>query len=81
MLHLSLTAAQERELHTVSRQAVGRVALRAHMVLLSGRGCPVAQIALIHACAAEVRAGRIGEAAAEQSLTRTVRDLFTGPRP
>jgi transposase len=54
MLHLTLTAAQERELHTVSRQAVGRVALRAHMVLLSGRGCPVAQIALIHACGEDV---------------------------
>ena len=37
-------------------------------------------IALIHACAAEVRAGRIGETEAEQSLARTVRDLFTGPR-
>jgi transposase len=54
MLSLSLTPAQERELHTVSRQAVGRVALRAHMVLLSGRGCPVSQIALIHGCGEDV---------------------------
>jgi transposase len=54
MLHLDLTPAQERELHAVSRQAVGRVALRAQMVLLSGRGCPVPQIALIHACGADV---------------------------
>jgi transposase len=54
MLSLSLTPAQERELHTVSRQAVGRVALRAHMVLLSGRGCPVPQIALIHGCGEDV---------------------------
>src|SRR5258706_5580305 len=50
MVHLTLTAEQERELHAVSRQAVGRVALRAQMVLVSGRGCPVPvpQIALIH---------------------------------
>ena len=54
MLHLTLTAEQQRELQTVSRQAVGRVALRAHMVLVSGRGCPVAQIALIHACGEDV---------------------------
>jgi hypothetical protein len=54
MRSLSLTPAQERELHTVSRQAVGRVALRAHMVLLSGRGCPVPQIALIHGCGEDV---------------------------
>src|SRR5258708_34321660 len=54
MLHLTLTAEQERELHAVSRQAVGRVALRAQMVLLSGRGCPVPQIALIHGCGEDV---------------------------
>jgi transposase len=54
MLHLTLTAEQQRELQTVSRRAVGRVALRAHMVLLSGRGCPVAQIALIHECGEDV---------------------------
>jgi transposase len=54
MLYLTLSAAQTRELQTVSRQAVGRVALRAHMVLLSGRGCPVAQIALIHGCGEDV---------------------------
>lgn len=54
MLHLNLTAAPERELHALSRHAVGRVALRAHMVLLSGRGCPVSQIAWIHACGTDV---------------------------
>jgi transposase len=54
MVHLTLTADQQRELQLVSRQAVGRVALRAHMVLLSGRGCPVAQIALIHDCGEDV---------------------------
>jgi TetR/AcrR family transcriptional regulator, mexCD-oprJ operon repressor len=35
-------------------------------------------IALIHACAQEVRAGRIGERDAARILTATVRDLFTG---
>jgi transposase len=54
MLHLDLTPTQERELRTLSRQAVGRVALRAQMVLLSGRGCPVPQIALIHGCGEDV---------------------------
>lgn len=54
MVHLELTDAQRRELHTLSRQAVGRVALRAQMVLLSGRGCPVPQIALIHGCGEDV---------------------------
>jgi AcrR family transcriptional regulator len=37
-------------------------------------------IALIHACAQEVRAGRIGERDAAPILTATVRDLFTGTR-
>ena len=35
-------------------------------------------IALIHACAAEVREGRIEERDAVRILTTTVRDLFTG---
>jgi hypothetical protein len=38
MIHIHLTETQRQELTAVSRQAVGRVALRAHMVLLSGRG-------------------------------------------
>jgi transposase len=87
MLHLSLTAEQQRELETVSRQAVGRVALRAHMVLLSGRGCPVAQIALIHACGEEVvriwlhryqRAGVVGLYDQPKS-GRPPKDRLAGP--
>jgi AcrR family transcriptional regulator len=35
-------------------------------------------IALIHTCAEEVRAGRIGEGDAVPVVTATVRDLFTG---
>ena len=54
MVHLELTDAQRGELHELSRQAVGRVALRAHMVLLSGRGCSVPQIALIYDCGEDV---------------------------
>jgi hypothetical protein len=38
-------------------------------------------IALIHACAEEVRAGRIDEQGAVRVLTVTVRDLFTGAGP
>ncbi|HZC84959.1 MAG TPA: hypothetical protein VE194_11040 [Rubrobacter sp.] len=45
---MQVTDEQRRELEQVSRQAVGRVALRAHMVLLSARGYSVPQIAAIH---------------------------------
>ena len=54
MVHLELRSEQRRELQVLSHQAVGRVTLRAQMVLLSGRGCPVPQIALIHDCGADV---------------------------
>jgi transposase len=54
MLFVTLTDAQRRELHQVSRQAVGRVALRAHMVLLSARGYDVPTIAGIYACGEDV---------------------------
>jgi hypothetical protein len=37
-----------------------------------------AALALIHACAGEVRADRLDPAAASQILTATVGDLFTG---
>jgi hypothetical protein len=43
MLHVHVSDAQRRELEAVSRQATGRVALRAHMVLLADRGYPVPQ--------------------------------------
>jgi len=54
MVFVKLTGEQRRELERVSRQAVGRVALRAHMVLLSGRGYSVPQIAQIHDCGQDV---------------------------
>src|SRR5439155_23978772 len=54
MIHLHLTAEQQQELQRVSRQAVGRVALRAHMVLLSDRGYSVPQMATIHHCGQDV---------------------------
>jgi transposase len=54
MIHLELTDAQQRELEGASRHAIGRVALRAHMVLLAGRGYSVPQIAAIHACGTDV---------------------------
>jgi len=41
-------------LQRVSRQAIGRVALRAQMVVLSARGFSVPQIAAIHDCGEEV---------------------------
>lgn len=54
MLYLHLTDEQRAELEVVSQRAVGRVALRAQMVLLSGRGHSVPQIAAIHGCGHEV---------------------------
>lgn len=54
MIHIQVSEAQRQELEAVSRQAIGRVALRAHMVLLAGRGYSVPQIATIHACGTDV---------------------------
>ena len=54
MLYVDLTDEQRAELEAVSRQAVGRVALRAQMVLLSDRGHSVPQIAAIHDCGRDV---------------------------
>ena len=54
MIYVRLTESQRDELSTLSRQAIGRVALRAQMVLLCDRGFTVPQIAAIHACGQEV---------------------------
>src|SRR5436305_7503546 len=54
MILVQLSDDQRRELHQVGRQAVGRVALRAHMVLLSDRSFSVPQIAEIHDCGEDV---------------------------
>src|SRR5436853_3691601 len=50
MIRLDLSDEERREVQQVCRQAVGRVALRAQMVLLAARGYRVPQIASIHAC-------------------------------
>jgi transposase len=54
MIYVHLTVDQRDELNVVSRQAIGRVALRAHMVLLSDRGFTVPQVAAIHDCGEDV---------------------------
>ncbi len=54
MMHMQLTERQRQELERVSRQAIGRIALRAQMILLSNRGYSVPQIAEIHACGQDV---------------------------
>lgn len=54
MVFLHLTDEQRQELHQVSRHAVGRVALRAQIVLLSDRGYSVPRIAEIHDCGHDV---------------------------
>ncbi len=55
MIRVRLSEGQREELVKVSRQAVGRVALRAQMVLLSGRGYSVPEIARVHDCSLDVR--------------------------
>jgi hypothetical protein len=54
VIFVYLTDEQRRQLEQVTRQAVGRVAMRAHMVLMSDRGYPVPFIAVIHACGLEL---------------------------
>src|SRR5215468_6799258 len=54
MIYVHLTESQRDELQVASRQAIGRVALRAHMVLLSDRGFTVQEIAALHACGQDV---------------------------
>jgi transposase len=54
MISMHLSSDQRTELEAVSRRTVGRVALRAQMVLLSDRGFSVPQIARIHACGHDV---------------------------
>ena len=54
MLSLHLTDEQRVALEAVRQRAVGRVALRAQMVLLSDRGHSVPQIAAIHGCGHDV---------------------------
>ncbi len=54
MVRMQITEDQREELEQVSRQAVGRVALRAQMVLLAGRGYSVLRIAEVHDCGQDV---------------------------
>jgi transposase len=49
-----LSAAQRRGLERLRRRAVGRVSQRAHMVLLSGRGFTVQEIARVFDCGEDV---------------------------
>ena len=57
MLYIHLTDEQRAELEQLSRQAIGRVALRAQMVLLSDRHHSVPQIAALHGCGQDVVRG------------------------
>jgi transposase len=54
MIRMHLSEDERHTLTQVSRQAIGRVALRAQMVLLCGRGYTVPQIAQIHDCGEDV---------------------------
>jgi len=71
--------------HQAVRRTVGALLERGQVdgsfrTDLPGAWLVTACIALIHACAQEVRAGRIRERDAARILTATVRDLFTGAR-
>jgi TetR/AcrR family transcriptional repressor of mexCD-oprJ operon len=71
--------------HQAAHQAVGALLERGRADGSFRTDLPVgwlvtACIALIHACAQEVRAGRIDEHDAARILTTTVRDLFTRTR-
>lgn len=54
MVSIRLTDVQRTDLEQVSRQAVGRVALRAQLVLLADRGHRVPQSAAIQGCGQDV---------------------------
>jgi transposase len=54
MIRMQLSADERHALTQVSRQAIGRVASRAQMVLLCGRGYAVPQIAQIQDCGEDV---------------------------
>jgi putative transposase len=54
MIYVHLTDQQRDELDQVRRQAVGRVAMRAHIVWMSDQGYPVPFIAVIHNCGLDV---------------------------
>ncbi|MHB0870191.1 MAG: IS630 family transposase [Chloroflexota bacterium] len=54
MVIVHLSDVQRQELRRVTRRAIGRVALRAQMVLLSDRGLSVPEIASIHECGCDV---------------------------
>jgi transposase len=54
MIHIHLTEGQRQELEATSRQAIGRVALRAQMVLLADRGYAVPVIAVLQGCGCDV---------------------------
>jgi transposase len=87
MIYVHLTETQRDELGVVSRHAIGRVALRAHMVVLSDRGFTVQEIATIHACGEDVvrtwlhRSEREGVAGLEDEPRsgRPPKDPLAGP--
>jgi transposase len=54
MIRMDVSEAQRREVPQLSRQAVGRVALRAQMVLRCARGYRVPRSAAVHDCEEEV---------------------------
>lgn len=76
MIRVQITDDQRQELAQVSRQAVGRVALRAHIVLLAGRGYSVPQIAAVHDCGQDVVRLWL-----HRYIEEGVRGLEDAPRP
>src|SRR5262245_4369006 len=87
MIYVSFSPTQRDERITLSHQAIGRVALRAQMVLRSDRGFTVPQIGAIEACGQDVvrtwlhRYQRQGVAGLEEALRsgRPPKDPLAGP--
>src|SRR5262245_57049222 len=77
----AVTRTHQAAHHAVGARLERGQADRSFRTDLPYRWLMTASIALVHACADEVRAGRIDEHDAVRILTTSVRDLLTGPQP
>ncbi len=79
-----LSAAAQRRTHEAARRPIRRLIDRgrregAFRTDVSADWLVTSCIALMHAAVDEVRAGRMGAAAARDALAASIRDLFVGP--
>ena len=81
-----LSPEAQRRTHEAARRPIRRLIQRgrfegAFRTDVSADWLVTSCIALMHAAVDEVRARRMGVAAAEKALTASIRDLFVGPVP